>query len=64
MVETHNAELVRKLSARPITILNPPHLRPVADEKAHAAWAKTRRRLRSDAEDYGTRKTAGPTAAV
>lgn len=63
VVETHNAELVRKMSARPITILNPPHLRPVADHNATAAWAKTRRRLRSDAEDYGVRKTAGRKAA-
>jgi DNA (cytosine-5)-methyltransferase 1 len=62
-VETHNADLVRKMSARPITILNPPHLRPAADDNAKAAWAKTSRRLRSDAEDYGVRKPAGRKAA-
>lgn len=63
-VQTHNVDLIRRMLARPVTILNPPRLRQTASEKAHAAWAKTSRKLRVDAENYRASSKATGRRAV
>lgn len=52
VVETSNADLVRKMLNRPVTILNPPRMRQEADEGAHELWREARRKRRETAQDY------------
>lgn len=52
IVETHNQELIRKMSARPITILNPPIMRKIKGNKGTIEWNQAKNRKRSDVAQY------------
>lgn len=58
VVETSNADLVKKMINRPVTILNPPRMRQQADEHAHNQWREVTRKRREIAQDYAA--VAGP----
>ena len=62
-VESKNAELLRKMAARPVTVLNPPRLREVAGEEETQAWMSTHRRLRADTDQYGGARATDTTTA-
>lgn len=52
VVETHNQELIRKMSKRPITILNPPAMRNDEAGEGIQEWDQLRKRKRSNANSY------------
>lgn len=52
VVETHNKDLIRKMSARPITILNPPTMRKVDSKSGEAEWGQAKNKRRSDVAQY------------
>lgn len=52
IVETHNQELIRKMLARPITILNPPIICKTKSKKDTSEWNKAKNRKRSDVAQY------------
>lgn len=52
VVETLNQDLIRKMSARPITILNPPIMRMTKSKKGTSGWNQARNRKRSDVAQY------------
>ncbi len=52
VVETSNADLVKKMLNRPVTILNPPRMRPEADEQSHEQWRQVMRKRRDTAQGY------------
>jgi DNA (cytosine-5)-methyltransferase 1 len=52
VVETLNQELIRKMSARPITILNPPIMRTTKSKKGTIGWSQAKNRKRSDVVSY------------
>lgn len=52
VVETLNQELIRKMSARPITILNPPIMRTTKSKKGTSGWNQAKNRKRSDVTQY------------
>lgn len=52
VVETHNQDLIRKMSVRPITILNPPIMRKTKSQKGTSAWNKAKNKKRSDVMQY------------
>lgn len=52
VVETHNQELIRKMSARPVTILNPPIMRKIKSKKGTIEWSQAKNRKRSDVAQY------------
>lgn len=64
VVESHNAELLRRLARRPVTLLNPPRMRGKKKGARHVtAWAKTQRAKRTfidllAASTVGLRKAA------
>jgi len=43
VVQTHNADLVRRMTARPVTILNPPRMRPAAEGVSDLNWKPKKR---------------------
>lgn len=52
VVETSNADLVRKMLNRPVTILNPPRMRLKADKEAQELWREVTRKRRDTAQSY------------
>lgn len=52
VVETLNQELIRKMSARPITILNPPIMRTTKSKKGASGWNQAKSKKRSDVTQY------------
>lgn len=52
VVETLNQELIRKMSARPITILNPPNMRKTESKNGTSEWNQAKNRKRSDVAQY------------
>lgn len=52
VVETLNKELIRKMSARPITILNPPTMRQTKSKNGTSKWNQAKKRKRSDVSQY------------
>lgn len=52
IVETHNQDLIRKMSARPITILNPPIMRTTKSKNGADAWNQAKNRKRTDVTQY------------
>lgn len=52
VVETLNQELIRKMSARPITILNPPIMRKTKSKKGTHEWNQAKNKKRSDVVQY------------
>lgn len=52
VVETHNKDLIRKMSARPITILNPPIMRKADNKSGETEWGQAKNKKRSDVAQY------------
>lgn len=52
LVETHNQDLIRKMAARPVTILNPPSMRNMDNDMHRAAWDQAKARKRSESLQY------------
>lgn len=52
VVETHNADLIRKMSARPITILNPSTMRRNNSSSNIRSWKMAERGRRIDVHEY------------
>lgn len=52
VVETLNQELIRKMSARPITILNPPIMRKTKSKEGAREWNQAKNRKRTDVVQY------------
>ncbi len=52
VVETHNHSLLLKMSARPITILNPPTMRKTKGKNDTDAWNQAKNRKRTDVMQY------------
>lgn len=52
VVETLNQSLLRKMSIRPVTILNPPIMRKTRSEKYTNEWNQAKNRKRSDVMQY------------
>ncbi len=52
VVETHNQELIRKMSIRPVTILNPPAMRNDEVGKGIQEWDQLRKRKRTNVASY------------
>lgn len=53
VVHTHNDDLVRRMSQRPITVMNPPRMRGPAKEDPNWSWSRTSGRRRDYAAEYG-----------
>lgn len=52
VVETHNSELIRRMLARPVTMLNPPRMRKLQDKQNETAWTKVKQKRRIDSGQY------------
>lgn len=52
IVETHNQDLLLKMSARPITILNPPTMRKTKSKNVTDTWNQAKNRKRTDVMQY------------
>lgn len=52
VIETHNKDLLRKMSARPVTILNPTSMRKGESQRGKVAWNQAKSRKRLDVNQY------------
>ena len=64
VVETSNTELVKKMLNRPVTILNPPRMRPEADQQSHEQWREVVRKRRDSVKGYAATEPARKTRRV
>jgi len=59
IVETLNQELIRKMSARPIIILNPPSMRQAEGSQGATQWNRLKNKKRTDVVQYSAKCTVG-----
>jgi len=52
VVETHNQDLIRKMAARPVTILNPASMRKTESGENSAEWDQAKKKKRDIAKQY------------
>jgi DNA (cytosine-5)-methyltransferase 1 len=51
-VETHNTDLIRRMLARPVTMLNPMRMRDINNKKNNLAWKETGKKRRLESNQY------------